>query len=650
MFRSDIEHRLKRGEAIRMPARDANESAEDREKRVVDGHVLVALARATGEVKTPLVLEGAVVRGDLDLSSTDLLRVVSFDNTEFEGYVTFAFSSFRRTASFNGAVFHGDAVFRGADVKADLIWDSAVFKGALRGMQLSVGKRLLARGASFEAVDLNGLEASGDAVFSTMEGKPAVFGGRADFVGSHIAGQANFSSASFGGEAHFDLARIDGGLFFDPDQDESYPDLPRTHFGKLAGFIGAVVGRQANFTAACFDSSIECDGMSVDGDLDCTDVVVTADARFPGVRVTGQTRFTEAEFGGRFIAKMMKVGEEARFPGAVFKGPAKFDGACFHGPAVFLDPEDLEKVGAEDVKSACFEAVTFLAVTFESRANFRSARFNGSAHFDGAQFKLGAGFEDCLFAGKASFNGSSASGDVQFERARFHSDVSFQDATFHQVCFRGDVLRDAPENDRQFLGNRFDGRGFSYDRISVAWREVLSILQPFDIQPYRQMESAFRTMGKDQEAKEVYVTQRKRTLNDYFKSGRWAHAIRDALYFVVARFGVAPLRLLVVAFGLVLGWAFLFSQPNAVVDKVKSQPLTRSLTWMEGLAMSVNVFMPVEVPVGSSWRASDRAVGSVFGLPVTFAFLATILRLAGWLVVPLGVAVFTGWVRHDPGK
>jgi hypothetical protein len=104
-----------------MRARDASESAEDREKRVVDARVLMALASPTGKVRTPLVREGAVARGDLDLSSTDLLRVVSFENTEFEGDVTFAFSNFRRSASFKNAVFHHETVFRGADVKADLI-------------------------------------------------------------------------------------------------------------------------------------------------------------------------------------------------------------------------------------------------------------------------------------------------------------------------------------------------------------------------------------------------------------------------------------------------------------------------------------------------------------------------------------------------
>ena len=60
------------------------------------------------------------------------------------------------------------------------------------------------------------------------------------------------------------------------------------------------------------------------------------------------------------------------------------------------------------------------------------------------------------------------------------------------------------------------GMGLCYERIYVAWGELLDKLEPFDEHPYQQLKRSLRGMGDDASAGEVYVRQRKRALKLYW--------------------------------------------------------------------------------------------------------------------------------------
>jgi hypothetical protein len=56
---------------------------------------------------------------------------------------------------------------------------------------------------------------------------------------------------------------------------------------------------------------------------------------------------------------------------------------------------------------------------------------------------------------------------------------------------------------------------------------------------------------------------------------------------------------------------------------------------------SIKTFFPVEVPLTGRWEASDkRLIG-----PFRVSDFAALLKLAGWILVPLGVAGLTGLLR-----
>jgi hypothetical protein len=241
---------------------------------------------------------------------------------------------------------------------------------------------------------------------------------------------------------------------------------------------------------------------------------------------------------------------------------------------------------------------------------------------------------------------------VEFKGARFlRGKISFQDTDFRVVYFRNSVEEKVPTVGLPQFPARGDGeldlRGFSYGRIFLAWREALDIIEPYDVHPYRQMERAFRDMGLDRDADRVYLAQRWRALR--LKGPRqWLNRAGGFLYWLFARFGVRPWRLAGFSFVLLLISIGIFDQPKAVIS-VKDSPCTaHTLNRREALGVSLDYFLPVPVPVAACWVASRETAFALFGQPVSFSLWGSVLKLMGWIFVPLGVAALTGLLRRDP--
>jgi len=122
--------------------------------------------------------------------------------------------------------------------------------------------------------------------------------------------------------------------------------------------------------------------------------------------------------------------------------------------------------------------------------------------------------------------------------------------------------------------------------------------------------------------------------------------VGDLLYCALANFGVRPYRLAVYALVLITLSMFQFAKPNAVLPKKESDCTAHMLTAQEALGVSVTYFLPVDVPVGSCWQATRNAAVRVGNKEISFLLWATILRMAGWILVPLGVASLGGLLRR----
>jgi hypothetical protein len=243
-----------------------------------------------------------------------------------------------------------------------------------------------------------------------------------------------------------------------------------------------------------------------------------------------------------------------------------------------------------------------------------------------------------------------------------------------------------------------DLRGCQYDRVQANWEALLRFVehsqpssrilkqlsllrkrvaprqQPYDRQPYIQLERALRTSGRTEDADHVYLERRRVERHMRWTRGQYGRWATDALFGLGARYGVRPFRLVVFSIALIASGTWFFSQPGTLSTpndihvggrECESEP-SRS----RGLAESLHEFIPVEIPMGSECVPATNPVvfevkpvqvierllervhlqrlsrTTAFSIsPATFASLG--LRLPGWIFVPLGVASLTGLLRRS---
>jgi uncharacterized protein YjbI with pentapeptide repeats len=607
------------------------------------------------------VVSNARVVGKLVLRHCTFERGITFVNTVFEDEIDFSFSSFQAEVSFQQCRFIREATFAGAHSVADMDLNGSVFESEATFRAIEVGKSLQAKGVVFAKADFEGATVVGDAVFiMSKSGTITHFKDSVTFLATRILGQADFSSVRFGSDARFDLMQVERGAFFRPDEPHkrrtasiTVPVIPPVEFQGDSSFVDAQFKAQVDFSGAQFRGATSFDGMVVEGDVIFAEdetsgsrTTFYSEARFPGVWIKGQANFSGALFQGEALFRQTRVHEEALFGGALFSQACVFDYSRFEGPAYFT---------GRDERAPCIfkQEASFRGTSFAAGCQFPEVTFHGRARFDGAIFETTANFEGTKYKDIASFSSASARADLCFQAAVFESSATFRQVTCRALFFRNDVVRNSSDADGRQFHSDVDFRGLSYDRIYVAWQELLDFLVPFDTQPYAQLERSLRLIGDDRSSGEVYLTQRKAALRMYWRTFRsnWWRALRDFLYYVLARFGVRPLRLAIIPIVLLGLGAFIFSLPSAVSPKADSSLHMRQLDFVEGLGVSVNLFLPVEVPVGAGWRTTDQPIPiswlHVGSIPVTFAFVGTLLKLSGWILVPLGVVTLTGTLKRQ---
>ena len=275
-----------------------------------------------------------------------------------------------------------------------------------------------------------------------------------------------------------------------------------------------------------------------------------------------------------------------------------------------------------------------LGVPSEQEANFAVARIGSAARFDGATFRNQAIFQASEFAMETSFR-----------RAVFVKDVNFQNTSFKTVFFE--------ELETQFHG-KIDLRGCVYDRIEPVsiWKKLMEQLDPYDRQPFTHLEETFRRAGNENLANKVYY-ERKRRESALITIRNPAAWLMDRFLWLLTGYGVRLHRLTVpIAIFILLG-TFIFHLEGAVEPKQDKQPppvmssqispeAESPLRIGEAFRVSLNLFLPVEIPSGADWKPSTNYIVRF----VRFIDFATILKLAGWIFVPLLVAGLTGFLKR----
>ncbi len=546
-------------------------------------------------------VENAIIEGSIDLKYEVVEKELAITESVILGTVDLSYSSVNRVLDFGNTTFCKPANFRNSVMKAPVSLSQAEFRDKL----------------DFGDADMRGVLDCSATIFRTVTFNRAVMEKSVICEGATFKEEADFRYCSVAANARFYLATFEGS----------------------AHFVGAVIGQDASFNPAFFDE----------------------EANFRGWQVGGHAYFDYA------WENLLIRAEDRRLlnSGAIFRGGSNFNSGRF-------------------AKGAYFDNAVFQGYT-----NFGSVKVVDQVSFTGGEFRGGAGFDEAEIDGKTLFHGARFEEYVSFARAKFGAGVYFQHALFHNAYFPGAMFKktvnligascgpalefdgepavyhsntkEVPESVKLAgLSERLaeiDLRGCTYDRIAVAsWEDLVNHVEPFEPQPLVQLEKALRLAGKDEDANGVYFERRSR--EGKLKGG--LRRIGDGILWALVGYGVRPFRLLSwIAVALVLG-SYIFQLEGAVRPVEEGQgrgtascEQSCQLTASESFWESLDTFLPLPggLPAGRVWEpTADNVAVSVgnmkYNLPASYAAFASALRLAGWIIVPVGVAGVAGVLQR----
>jgi uncharacterized protein YjbI with pentapeptide repeats len=528
---------------------------------------------------------------------------VQFERSQIKRYAVFRDALFGGYASFDDAEFGSDADFEDVEFCGRTTFDSTSIRGTAH----------FSRATFSDRVNFTGLKLG-----SAIQFAEAVFAGEADFEAMHILAEAEFLGACFKKDVSFARAKIesDAAFSFDP---ENEGHTTACQFQGVVSFLNIQIGGDADFERVCFEKQVE----------------------FVGAKVGGGAIFREARFS---------KSSRSRFDITHFQGGAIFQGGVFEDEVSFR----FEKFDVEARFSGC---------EFKSEADFEASEFSGLAEFKRSIWE-GREYSGALF-NKVSFAHARFTQDARFDDTQFKGDTELREASFRVLYFSE---ADSPIDSAspRFQG-KLDLRGCTYERIYAPWRSMLGHIEPYDRQPFVQLEQSLRVMGQDSAALEVCLERcKKERVNKRNRAtdrGQpWHLRLRsviaycgDWLYWRGANYGVRPYQLFFFSLILVECGLVIFQVPGAAQLKspatqaaIKSVEVKAEATCSPALSfwnagrMSFRAFLPVDVPLLTDCEASEKYI-----FFIRSSDWATLFKLAGWILVPVGVAGLTGVLRRS---
>ncbi len=100
----------------------------------------------------------------------------------------------------------------------------------------------------------------------------------------------------------------------------------------------------------------------------------------------------------------------------------------------------------------------------------------------------------------------------------------------------------------------------------------------------------------------------------------------------------------------------IFSTPSAVRPKAQNTSIEHlnpiAISLWDAFGLSFHQFLPVDLPIEPQWILSTDLIevkvwaDKVLSVWIRPSSYANFLRLAGWVLVPLGIAALTGLLRR----
>lgn len=624
-----------------------------------------------------IIIINAVIKGLFILHSETVESEIIILGTKIKGHLDWSYADFKQVLNLQKSTFETNAIFTGAKVDKDILLDNVTFHENVQFLDLTVAGVFYCRSAKFKkeaifvdatfskrvefnksifdgVVNFNGAIIGGAAVFFETEFKQ-----KATFTGSMFKDFALFSSANFEEEAEFGQMQIASYAFFKDSKFKQNANFNGVQIEGHANLIGVEFKKEVDFSASNIEKGVLFNSAIFEGEVNFKHVCIGNFADFIGAKFHHKASFNGSSIKGRFLFREAIFEHEVDFGQAWIGSTAEFDKVEFNQDVSF-NIVQIEKTAL------------FTSITFGGNADFICARFGGAgANFEGTKFGKKADFTGSHIEGVALFNKSIFEGEVEFAKvsigslaqftgANFKKKVNFKfaqingDIDFKETIFSSDVnfqytsfrTINFAKSDNQFHG-KIDLRGCTYDFINPIsiWEQLMEHRNTYDRQPFTQLEETLRRAGKDNLADDVYFKGRYkefienakfsdndiRIRNPYAMIKRSLWLLKDMFLRFLTGYGVQVIRLLPIIIIILIVGTVIFHQPGAVVlksDINQTLVLPQDSYW-EAFFVSLNLFLPIEIPSGAYWKLSQDFV--IFG---------TLWKLAGWILILLGLQVY----------
>ena len=647
-----------------------------------------------------LQMSGAHFRKGLSVNSGHITGDVRLEDSLSNGNIDFVSSEIGGTVLLSRARLRQDTLFYGAQIDGHMVLRGAVFGAKVDFARIFVGQTFLSDDAVFE----------GSASFNSMRVKDAAafdkvaFRQNADFVSAHFGGRTSFIDTVFEGGVSFDACKVEADLDMEGTRvsEKFYfasAQVTRSLFFSKAIVNGEVIfayteiGGVVAFTDCCFLRTAHFDHMRIRGPVNFDRAKFAKDANFDHFDVGGNARLRGATFNASLSLQRAQIGgsldagpitasrdesapagELASTMRTTFTGPASFNAVTIQGNAIFADVQvesDMSLDGATIRGNALFQSTRF-------DGPFRSvgARISGDMLFTSCEFQdtaklsrvVADGFIGCKvtqFKRSVTFADSTAREGLSLIGNFFFDEVTFRRASFDTISLASEKAEDATitkenghsiEIKNHFMGS-IDLRGMIYNEPIPwqEWTELVDRMSPYDKQPFVHLEELLRRVGRDEVADRVYYKRRTREF-ELFKKRRPLVFLVDRFLCFLTGYGVKLRRLVYALLICVAAGTAVFHQQGSVraisPQVLASEPdwfgANGSLSTIDSFWFSAATLLPVKLGIETRFQASSgylwKAGSSGFG--VRYTTVEVLLIIAGWVLIPIGLAGLTGWLKR----
>jgi hypothetical protein len=554
-------------------------------------------------------ISNAMIDGPVIVEYAEIDHLLRLSHCIFKNPASFQKSHFKKDLSFSGSHFLGSANFKAIKIEGDISCENTIFERECLWRDAKINEHFHGEGAEFRDKK-----------------------GPADFYAMSVGANAFFDSAKFHGPVNFGLTQI--GREFYANNTQFLHEQEKAYFNSLkvnqnAIFKGARFHGPVNFVVAQIGFQFSGNGAEF--------LNTKEPADFRGMKVGNTLFLREAKFHGPAHFEFVEIGGNFRATKAEFHNEGQVN---FHKMKVAL------KTFFDEAKICCNIDMSY--------GNFFDLEINGTSqdeketsgkniHIPRLNLK-GTLVQRDLKIANARIDELEAShmdvkGPARFSNVEIKTLANFRDSSFQIMDFEGVKW---PEIDKQknfrqvYLGN-LTYTGLSIDKpnnIDYQQKDFEAIksfveASPFNTQSYIQMETFFKSIGRESWAKEVFIHMHDRELAEkmsWWDPRRW---LEWFFWGQIAGYGRAPFRVFFVSLALIILGAFTFNPEYLTPNKMPAKGKTLEAMMLR-LFISLDRFLPIELGLASHWDSKGRRFIIWF-----YFYLQQIL---GWILIPIALA------------